>query len=214
MDKFFSVFGKLVLVLLVLGLVGGAAYYFGNKNSQIKQSHTTVSPTLQPTKENITVLPTTEETVMPTASNASRTAFSAGVPQFGLYVLSYPAGWTPSEQRDDNAGIDTVTFTKNGYILKIVQAGTGGGACIFGNEAPQPFSQHFNTYVEISGANNMHYRRGQTDDTHYTICEKTSDGSYKFPTSWGPITYVTQVPTVSSILAEMDSIVASISKQH
>ncbi len=215
MEKFFSVFGKVMLVILILGLIGGGAYYFGTKNNQKSQLVTTPMPTAQPT-EVISNTPTTALLLSPpgTTSSTGRTSLSAGVPQFGLYVLSYPAGWSTNEQRDDKAGTDIVTLTKNGYTLKIVEAGSGGGTCVFGNETPQPFSQHFNTYVDIAGTNGVQYRRGQTDDTNYTICEKTSDGSYKFPTSWGPITYVTQVPTVSSILAEMDSIVSSILKQH
>ena len=33
MDKFYSVFGKIILVLLVFGLIGGGAFYFGQKSN-------------------------------------------------------------------------------------------------------------------------------------------------------------------------------------
>ncbi len=45
MDKFYSIFGKIVVILLVVGLIGGTAFYFGQK-SNVKDDKTPA-----PTKE-------------------------------------------------------------------------------------------------------------------------------------------------------------------
>ncbi len=39
MDKFYSIFGKIVVILLVVGLIGGGAFYFGQK-SNVKNEKT------------------------------------------------------------------------------------------------------------------------------------------------------------------------------
>lgn len=60
-DKFFSLFGKIVLILILLGVVGFGAYYFGTKTIPNQKEQTPVqtnqlSPT--PVQETIASTPT------------------------------------------------------------------------------------------------------------------------------------------------------------
>ncbi len=70
-DRFFAIFGKLAVVLILVGIIAGGAYYLGAKNQPQKETQTkntvktTVTPTITPqvtTAANITPEPTVDET--------------------------------------------------------------------------------------------------------------------------------------------------------
>lgn len=207
MEKFFSVFGKIILVVIVVGGIGIGAYYLGTKN---KTANVLPTPTVQVTSP--TNIPTNMPTVTP---KHSRTAVSAGLgtlPAFSLYVLSYPSGWTSKEEKDEKANTDKLTLTKENYTLTILQGPAGAGPCTFGNEPAQEMAQHFATFVGIVGFDRQ-FRRGTNDSKTYTVCEQKVQG-YAFPTAFGYITYTVPNPSDKGIMAEADSIIASIMKQH
>lgn len=211
MDKFFSVFGKVILILLILGVIGAGAYYLGQKSAtKNSQNQSTAVST---TKIPDTPTPTIEAMKpSPTTTISSRKSISAGIPKWSLYVLSIPTGWTNKEESNESAQTDKLTLTKNSNTLVISQGAGGGGSCTYGSEPSQEMGQHFDSFIGITGFNNQ-FRRGTNDaGKTYQICEKGS-GGYGFPTTFGYITY--NISSVSdSILVEMDSIVASILKQH
>jgi hypothetical protein len=63
-NKFFEIFGKIVLILIILGAVAYGSFYLGSKNAQLPLGNqSTVSPTSAstPTVETITVAPTVDE---------------------------------------------------------------------------------------------------------------------------------------------------------
>jgi len=211
MEKFFSIFGKVVLIVLVLGIIGGGAYYFGTRSS-VKTSQSLPTSLIPPSTNVQKSSPTVE--ISPVLSTTLKKTISAGNPQppFNLYVLSYPSDWTP--QHDSPSSGDKLTLTKSNYTLTISQAAGGGGGCAYGNEPPQEMTQQFDSYVEIKAQNNT-FRRGtsQQTPTTFTVCENRN-GQYGFPTTFGYITYNTPANPNTSMLTEMDSIVTSILKQH
>jgi hypothetical protein len=68
-NKFFAVFGKIVLVLVVLGVVGYGAYYFGIKSSQNQSAQTQTTETSATIAQNGPV-----ETIETQAPVANQTA--------------------------------------------------------------------------------------------------------------------------------------------
>ncbi len=212
MDKFFSVFGKVALVLIILGVIAGGAFYLGknlaNQSPKEQTPSTIVTPSTQPVTP--TERPTGTTLLSPTA--VTKKSIAAGVLPFTLYLLTFPQGWLSNEQKVEATGTDKLTLTKNGYVLTISQGAGGGGSCLYGSEPPQEMAQHFDNFVGITGVDKQ-YRRGTSDNKTFTICEK-KDAGFGFPTSYGYITYTTPTPNEDTILIEMDLIVASILKQH
>ncbi len=203
MDKFFSIFGKVVLVLLVVGVIGGVAYYFGKQSSnKPKAASTTISPTVEPTQEAAT------PSAQPTTASSSKKTVSAGTTT--KYSVTFPSDWTANQE--NQPGNNKLIISKDNYQIVISQGAGGAGACTYGNEPAQPMSQQFKTYVQINGSGHS-YRRAASDQTPtmFSICEE-SNGSYRFPTSFGYITYNTPQNLDPSILLQMDSVVASITK--
>ncbi len=67
-DKLFAVFGKIVLIIVVLGIVAAGAYYFGVKSSQKSSpqpqlyNQSSPTPSITTSVENLTPTPSVDET--------------------------------------------------------------------------------------------------------------------------------------------------------
>ncbi|MDP3987761.1 MAG: hypothetical protein Q8P80_01315 [Candidatus Levybacteria bacterium] len=61
-DKFFSLFGKIVLVVVVLGAIAYGAYYFGAQKGQKQSFPETQTPTTEVSQTAVSPTPTVNET--------------------------------------------------------------------------------------------------------------------------------------------------------
>lgn len=110
--------------------------------------------------------------------------------------------------------MDNLTLSKTGYKIVISQAAGGGGGCTYPGDAPAEMAQSFTSFVEINNPNGYLFRRGpaQGSPGAWTVCEKRQ-GSFGFPTTFGNITLTVPTTTDVTIMAEVDSILASLNKK-
>lgn len=226
MDKFFSVFGKLVLILILFAGIAGAAFYFGKKYSpsQPSQSSQFTQPTSSPTSyPTSSPSATSSPTNFPSPTPIIKKIISAGVASglsFSLYTIAVPTDWAVAKEHSDSTPpLDKLTLTKSGYELSIYQAATGGALCIYpGVTPPEGPSSIFSSYVEFAGADGKIYRRGEATGASsggkktLTVCQKSED-SFGQPTGFGHISYKIPVSFDEGILKEMDGMVVSLSKK-
>lgn len=101
-DKFFSLFGKMVLVLIVLGIIAFGGYYFGTKNKSSQLSLTSTS--------TLTAQPNTSLTETPGTTTASLTPTptvdEASVKNQIINALSQKNNWDPSNVELNIAAIE------------------------------------------------------------------------------------------------------------
>lgn len=224
MDKLFATFGKIVLVVVIIGSIAYGGYYLGNsgkisigKNPK-PEAVTTTNP--MPTDGNerpiATVTPTPAKAVAKKIVSAG-VAADAGL-SFGPYTIQVTDTWNVKHDVDTSVPIDTLTLTSGDYQLKIYQAATGGSKCVYPGDPPfEGPSQLYKEYVTITGATYT-YRRSPTDSAvpagkaGFTLCQKASDGGYGQPTSFGHISYITPIAPNEATLREMDTMVESLSK--
>lgn len=207
-----------LLALLVVGVLVG--YFLANNKISVSSKNDKISSTPAPTSAqsggSSNSNPTTTTVPTPTTS-ASKKTVSSGLTNSGAfkpYTVQVPTGWTDNRENDANAGIDKLTLTKGTYSLVIYQAAFGGGGCTYPGDPPAQMAQNFTNMAEISGGQ---YRRswntGGGSTTSYTICQKASDGSYGSPTQFGAISAKSPEPGDAATMAEIDSMIASITKQ-
>ncbi len=197
----------IISVILIVAIIGIGAYMLGKKQnvSQPTPVVKSISPTSVPPSVTQTIVSPT--ITKPTASGKK---VSAGIKNqfFSPYTVTVPVGW--EDKHTSNTASDVLTLTKGQNTLTISQAAAGGGSCIFPGDTPEPMAQTFTSFVGITSTSSQ-FRRGMSQDGSYTVCEQKS-GGYAFPTSYGYITYAVATPTDQSTLAEMDGIIASLSK--
>ncbi len=220
MDRFFSLFGKIVLGVLALAIILSTGYYIG----QTKIIKHTIKPTPTPLIHEITKAkaetpssPSPKTSLMPSQAPYSKT-ISGGLAKgtsFTTYTLQLPAGWTDKRETTPEI-IDKITLSKDTYSVIIYQAAIGGGGCIYKGDPPAQMAQNFTDFVDISG-NGGQFRRSwnTSNNTHisYAICQKANDNSYGSITQFGKIDVVSPDPADESILKEIDGIIASIKKE-
>ena len=200
-----------ISLLLLVVIIAGAAFYFGQKS--------TGNPSITPTPVVTQVSPTPAAQGTPPAATPSVTPFvqtqtlsSGGVLVFKAYSLTAPADWT--NQKETAQYSDMLTLSKNGYKLSIYQAAGGGGGCTYPGQAPQEMAQTFASFVEITDPNGFVFRRGPTQQNAYSVCQKnTTDGSFGFPTNFGSITFTTPANPTDTMLAEVDGILSSLKQK-
>lgn len=214
MDKFFSLLGKLLVIVGVVGILVGGGYYLGTK---FNKPATIPTVSIVPTQAPVTVAVVSPSSAIQQKTPTGRFAVNAGgVKPFSAYTLSGVAGWTPT--KTENASSNKVVLTKGDYSVTILQGALGGGPCVFPGDKPQDMAIQLtsSTMIELLTGNPL--RRGQTqsvnaNETDFTVCQKASDGSYGTITDFGVINYVTPLNPDSETLAEMDAMVGSLQKE-
>lgn len=202
------VFPVLTVILLIV-LVGVSAYFLGKEKATPSQTSTTATPT--PSNSGVTSAET--PTAGPTEA-PKKTVKAGGVLSFPNYQVSLPEGWT--SERKQGQDMDTLTLTKSGYKIIITEAAFGGGGCLYPGDPPSEMAQTYTAYTEINNPNGYVFRRSGGDVSNgqrsWTVCQKNSEGSFGTPTIFGHTSVSGPVATDASIVAEIDSILASIKK--
>lgn len=221
MDKFFSLFGKLVLVVLILGGISYGAYTYGKMTS----------PEAKPTAASTTAAPTSTPSIdpglmpekKPETTGTMTTAVSAGLGaesglSFTKYQMTVPSTWTPNHiTTNEGTWTDTLTLTKGTTTLKIFQGATGGAMCMYpGDPAFEGPSSSYDSFTVITTADNITLRRGTTITNNgttkgYTMCQKGTD-SYGQPTVFGHMSLTTALNPDAALLTEVDAMISSLKK--
>jgi hypothetical protein len=202
---------KFVSIVLIVVLLGIGLYELGKSQTPPKNTFVmSPKPTVPVTQvtASATITPPTTGTVTPTGTASKKV--SAGIKNqlFSPYVVTVPSSW--ADNHVANTASDTLTLTKGQYVLTISQAAGGAGSCDYPSDTVEPMAQVFTNFVGITGTFSQ-FRRGTTDNKTYTVCEQKS-GGFAFPTSVGYITYAVPVQADQATLAEMDGMVASLTK--
>ncbi len=222
MDRFFTLFGKITLVLVILGGISYAAYTLGKSslpNSQFGAVSTTAMP--QPTTE-IASETTPSGSITPQAKQTK--VVKAGLDassglSFTKYQLMAPEDWTVSHTTtNEGTWVDTLTLTKGTSQLKLFQAATGGAMCLYPLDADfEGPSSRYDTYVDITTQDNIILRRGTTNANSgttkgYTMCQKGTE-NFGQPTVFGHMSLTTALNPDNMVLSEVDAMLASLKKQ-
>jgi hypothetical protein len=199
---------KFIAVILLFVLIGVGAYEFGKTQLPTTNIFNIPKPTVAQTLSPTISQPSPTGTVSPTPTGSKKVSAGMKNALFSPYTVMVPAGWT--ENHTTNTASDTLTLTKGQYTLTISQAAGGGGSCDYPGDAVEPMAQVFTNFVGITGTFSQ-FRRGTSDNKTYTVCEQKSTG-FAFPTSVGYITYNVPASADQATLAEMDGMVASLTK--
>lgn len=193
-----------ISILILVTVVGAGAFYFGQKT--IKNNNITPSNSSQTNTLNNQTTPILTQTPEKTNSITA-----GGVLVFTTYTLDLPSGWVSEKQVNQN--MDNLILSKTEYKIVISQAAGGGGGCTYPGQAPQEMAQSFASFIEINNPNGYLFRRGPTQGSPgtWTVCEK-KQGSFGFPTTFGNITLTVPTTVDATIMAEIDSILTSLSK--
>ena len=108
--------------------------------------------------------------------------------------------------------MDKLTLTKLGYKMTISEGAFGGSGCLYPGDPPQEMAQTFTSYVEITDPNGFIFRRSSTGAGGWTVCQKGSGGSFGAPTSFGHINIAEPSVSDSTVVGEIDQILASLKK--
>lgn len=215
MDKFFSIFGKTVGILLIAaGLIGGGIY-LGQKYFVQKPGSTTGQTA-------VSASPAVQANATPTLAQAQADPHVAinggGISPFNKYLMSGFKSWTKTV--DHSSTMDKLTLTFGDYQLTILQAALGGGSCTFPGEQPQAMGVVLsNPVADIVMFDGSTYKRGQADAhiytgrATYTVCQKGPGGTYGTITSFGVINYVVPLNPDKETVAMMDAMIGSLQKQ-
>jgi len=224
MDKFFALFGKIVLVVVLLGGVAYGAYTLGKTSVPPipGAASTTAAPTptddtgLMPEKTPATgATPQTKQTKVVKAGLDASSGLS-----FTKYQMTVPVDWVVSHTTtNEGTWVDTLTLTKGSSQLKIFQAATGGAICLYPSDTPMEGpSSSYDTYVEIITQSADVMRRSATTATSgttkgFTVCMKSPVyGNFQLPTIYGHMSIATPLNPGSELLAEVDAMIASLKK--
>ena len=222
MDKFFSVFGKIVLIAVLLGGIAYGAYTYGKMTSpdaKPSAASTTAAPTNAPAATDSRLLPETK----PEPTKGSVAQITAGLgAESGLSFTKYQIvpfpGWTPNHvTTNEGTWTDTLTLTKGSNTLKIFQGATGGAMCLYpGDAAFEGPSSSYDSFVAITTADNITLRRGTTMGGNgatksYTMCQKGTD-AYGQPTVFGHMSLTTALNADAAVISEADAMISSLKK--
>lgn len=220
MDRFFSIFGKVALVLLIIGTVGFGSYYLGQKRNI---ATTNIVPTESQDELTINIVPSLSETPVSSPAIVLKTISGGVLPKAGLsfsqYSITVPSGWTELVE-SQTPNDEKLTLAKDGNQISIFQAATGGAMCLYPTDADfEGPSSRYTNFTELKTADGTVLRRSGSDipgkdgRTGFTVCQKSPDGGYGQPTIFGHISYSLPENYDQKMLLEMDSIVSSLQKK-
>lgn len=209
MDKFFNIFGKIILTVIILFAMAYGGYYFG------KQTKSITKPEAVKTEDNTqnTSLPVPTPTTKPLITITGGVAKSSGL-SFDQYSLKASEDWKVTKE-NQTAMDEKLILTKDGnYSISIFQAATGGALCLYDNDPDfEGPSSRFKTYKELTTQDARILRRsGDLNATAFTICQKGQDGSFQQPTNYGHISVKLPSTWDQKVLDEIDSIISSLKK--
>ncbi len=197
-----------ILVMFLVIIVGAGAFLLGKK--AIEPSSITPTQTVSETKK---IDSSQTQTATPTKTQQKEIT-AGGVLSFPKYTILLPKGWT--SEREQKQDMDKLTLTKSGYKITINEAAFGGGGCLYPGDPPSEMAQTFSSYVEINNPNGFVFRRGGGEFSNgqrgWTVCQKGTEGSFGTPTMFGHVNITGPENTDAAILAEIDSVFASIKK--
>ena len=223
MDKFFSIFGKTALIILVIGAIAFGAFYLGKKvenkqpifnNQQTIDNKEQLNINIQPTDiSNPTIQPTVVQLKTINGGVDKKSGLS-----FNLYSLSVPLDWT--EKRESQTPNDEkLILEKNGYQISIFQAATGGAMCQYpGDPEFEGPGSKYTIFTDLTTKAGTNVRRSGNDTVYngkigFTLCQKHSEGTFGQPTNYGHVSYSLPQNYNQSMLAEMDEIISSLVKK-
>ena len=114
-DRLFAVFGKIVLVLVILAAVSAIAFYLGSKSKQEQASQTYAQPTIIPTTIPSVVTPSENLTPAPTADETSQ------------IKAEIKNDLVAEHGSDANSLVVTVSKVEGDYAMGDASAQGGGG---------------------------------------------------------------------------------------
>lgn len=208
MDRFFSIFGKIALVLIVLGAMAYGGYYFGTQTKSNNQPEA-ITTTLDEENNTEEIVVPTEKPLVTLIGGVNK---SAGL-SFDQYSVTVPDGWL-SKKESQTALDEKLTLTKDGYTVSIFQAATGGALCLYPGDAPfEGPSSKYEVFTNLTTKDAKMLRRsGEKNGTGFTICQKSPDGSFQQPTSYGHISVKLPVAWNQEVINEIDAIISSLKK--
>lgn len=194
-----------MLVILVLGSLTLTGYYVGKKsgtNNKIEVKDKEVNLEPSPTATNI----------QKSTTIVAGISKSAGL-SFDQYSIVVPDGWA-SKKESQTALDEKLILEKNGYIISIFQAATGGALCLYPGDADfEGPSSKFESYIALNTMDDRTLRRsGNKNETSFTICQKSPDGSFQQPTNYGHISIKAATNPTIEMLSEIDTIISSLNK--
>ena len=193
-----------ILIILIILLVGGMAFFAGKSGVKVPGVALT-TPTVSPTAS---VSPT--PTVKPT-----KIVTGGGILSFPKYQLSVPVDWQNTRE-SQGADDEKIILTKGAYQISITQGGFGGAVCLYPGDADiEGPSARYDAYKEITTKSGDLFRRSWTGEeissNGFAICHKSQYG-WGVPTVYGHISYITPVSKTQEMIDEMDAILASLTK--
>jgi hypothetical protein len=206
MQKFFEIFGKIVIVIIILGSLTYAGYYLGTKSNDTKK------PIATNDSDNATTEPKPVQTITPFVEVSGGVSKSVGL-SFDQYTISIPNEWT-SKKESQTTLDEKLILEKDGYSISIFQAATGGALCLYKGDADfEGPSSKFDYFVELTSKDGRVLRRsGEKNGTTFTVCQKSPDGSFQQPTNYGHISVKLPSAWDDDGLLEVDKIISSLKK--
>ena len=212
MGKFISALGKIILILAILAAMIYGGYYFGIKTKEIEkpQAETT-------SNEELTVespIPTIEEEKLITINGG--VTKNAGL-SFDQYSLKASDEWIIKRDNQEVNQIivdEKLYLTKGEYQINIFQGATGGALCLYPTDANfEGPSSRFEYFKELNTQDERILRRsGNINDTRFTICQKSTDGTFMQPTTYGHVSIKLPENWNQETLDEIDLILSSLNK--
>ena len=204
MDRFFSILGKIFIILVVLGAMAYGGYYFGTQTKNITKpeainTEASILPSLLPIPYSLITI-------------NGGVAKSAGL-SFDQYTIKASDEWKITKE-NQTAMDEKLILSKDGYSISIFQAATGGALCLYtGDPDFEGPSSRFTFFKELTTLDNRMMRRsGEQNGVAFTICQKGQDGSYQQPTNYGHISIKLPNGWTKETLDEIDTIIVSLKK--
>lgn len=201
---------KLLTLALLAAILVGVAYYVGSQKNNVA-----IAPSPTPTissSPQTSSSPSASITPTPTKSPTKNVEAGDNIGIFLPYRIQVPEAWEVKHENTNDV-LDVLEISKNGYTIRIQQAGGEGSNCNYGAPKNEPFTQNYSYYKTIIG-NDFEFRRSgdAANSTGFTICDKKQQG-FQFPSFYGYISYSVPNNPSQEILSEMDSILSTIVKQ-